>query len=591
MSFEKPRPGTLLAGRYDLPQRPDDPGVDLKELMAILARRRRCLLVMSLAVVLPVLYYLLSATPIYTASAQILVEPRAQRTIDNQAGADSYPPDGGMAFVESQLRIVESEGVLRRVVAAEELTSDPEFVTPTKSSLPEPISRLLLALGLLSSEMETHELRALRHLKRVVSTKHSGKALVIEVLASSHDRQKSASIANAVAEAYLAEQVNARAEGAGRAAASLRARLADLRETVRQAEEDVQNYKFQHNTVGVPSDFLPLATSEALVGLRELERNLEVNRAIYQSSLMRARQIAEEGALDWTVGRIISRAVPPISRSWPPSGLLLGVALAAGLGLGTGLAVMRDYFDGRINTQRQLTGSCPYPIIAVIPPITAAASVSRLLTDLTHGASRQTKSEGGFLKLRDALSATEDGRTSTTLLITSSGAGDGKSTIAVNLALASMRDGERVLLIDADFRNCTISRQLAGQASQAGQQRPGLGDILKGLSTFDASITFLAEAKLAVLAAGSTEGVRARVDRAWLVEKIFSKCREFDLVIVDCGDATTDRFVRSLAAVVETIIIVVRAGRTRLEDLEPTVTALRDVSARIQGIVFNEARG
>jgi Mrp family chromosome partitioning ATPase len=255
---------------------------------------------------------------------------------------------------------------------------------------------------------------------------------------------------------------------------------------------------------------------------------------------------------------------------------------------------MRDYFEGRICTRRQLAGICSHPIIAVIPPITAAASVSRLLTDLTHGTSRQTKSEGAFLKLRDALRATEDGRTSTTLLITSSGAGEGKSTVAVNLALASMRDGERVLLIDADFRNRTISRQLAAQAmfqTQAGQERPGLGDILKGLSTFEASTTFLPKAKLAVLAAGSTEGVKTRVDRAWLAEKVFSKCRQFDLVIVDCGDAPTDRFVRGLAAVVETIIIVVRAGRTRLEDLELAATALRDASARIQGIVLNEARG
>ncbi len=137
-----------------------------------------------------------------------------------------------------------------------------------------------------------------------------------------------------MAAAYLADQSDTRAAAARRASASLTARLADLREGVRQAEESVERYKFQHNTVATPGQLVSLATNEALVGLRDLERNVEASRAVYQSFLVRARQTGEEATLDRTNARVISRAMPPLSRSWPPRGLLLALSLIAGLGLG-----------------------------------------------------------------------------------------------------------------------------------------------------------------------------------------------------------------------------------------------------------------
>src|SRR5258708_33108526 len=188
--------------------------------------------------------------------------------MDNDGNADAFPPDGGMALVESQLRILESEGILRRVVASEGLTSDPEFVG--RATWPPFVRWIASALDLASSVAETDELLALRRLKEMVSTKRPEKAFVIDVFVSSHERQKSARLANAFAEAYLADQSHSRAEVARRAAAWLTAHLADLREEVRQAEQSVERYKFEHNTIMAPGALVPLTTNEALVGLREL---------------------------------------------------------------------------------------------------------------------------------------------------------------------------------------------------------------------------------------------------------------------------------------------------------------------------------
>ena len=78
--------------------------------------------------------------------------------------------------------------------------------------------------------------------------------------------------------------------------------------------------------------------NEALVTLRELERDAASNAAIYEAFLARARQVTEREQIDATNVRVISEAVPPPARSWPPRTLLLAILGAVG-GLGLGLMI------------------------------------------------------------------------------------------------------------------------------------------------------------------------------------------------------------------------------------------------------------
>lgn len=586
-----------LAPRVDGPQRAGDPGIDLKELLVVVRRRRTLVLGVSGAVMLLTLLYLLAVKPTYTGASEILVDPSGQRITENGLISQGAPPDGGAAFAESQLRIVRSESVLDRVVATEHLASDPEFAGERKLPIPAAVRDVAVSLGLIGGGRESNELRALRRLADAVTSKHSGKALVVDVLATSHDPQKSARLANAVAEAYLAKDSDARAEAATQAANALTAHLAELREQVRQADEKVQRYKFQHNTIAAPNQLVPLSTNEALVELRELERNAEVDRTTYQSFLTRARQTAAQAALDRTNARIISRAVAPIRPSWPPGAALLGLAVVLGIGLGTGTALARDYFDSRIYTQRQLEALCHHRVLATIPDLKLEASMPRIVGKMFRAAAESAIADTQFLRLRDSLRSAEPGRPRKILLITSSGKAQGNSTIAAKLALASMGDGERVLLVDAD-RSRAISNHLpakpnllkrgsSGTEGTGETGRTGLNDILKGVATFEASVLFVVPERLAVLPAGSAKASRSRVDSIELMERIFSKALQFDLTIIDCGDAPSNRFVRSLATVAHQIVLVVKAGATRPADIELANATLVDAPSGIYGIILN----
>jgi uncharacterized protein involved in exopolysaccharide biosynthesis len=95
-------------------------------------------------------------------------------------------------------------------------------------------------------------------------------------------------------------------------------------------------------------------TSLAFVKLRELEREADANRAVYESFLGRARETGEQERLDSVNVRILSKAEPPLDRSWPPSRIVLALgALVAGLLGGIGIAYVAELAGQRSDQGRQ----------------------------------------------------------------------------------------------------------------------------------------------------------------------------------------------------------------------------------------------
>ena len=112
------------------------------------------------------------------------------------------------------------------------------------------------------------------------------------------------------------------------------------------------------------------ATNEALVRLRELQREADSSRAVYEAFLMRARETGEQQRIDTTNVRVISKAEPPQYRASPPRNLiLLMIALVIGIGAGIGLAFFRERTDDRITSPLGLASMTGWPTLAVLPDI------------------------------------------------------------------------------------------------------------------------------------------------------------------------------------------------------------------------------
>jgi succinoglycan biosynthesis transport protein ExoP len=432
-------------------------------------RRRRWILVGLAAGLTLNLIAELTLTPHYRAVSQILIGPVDLRGVDKSVMPPAQTADANVIEVESETRVLTSDKVLHRVVEAERLASDPEFNSHDSSAFGTIVSRIKAYLGLQPKPAQPGDAAfgALRQLQRDVTAKRTERTYVVDLTVETSNGNKSARLANAIIQAYFAEQSAAHTEAARRVTESLTSRLTELRERVRHAEEEVERYKaeqgivgasgrlvdeqqltelnnqltaaqartaetraryeqvqrlqgrgadrgstneaVQSNTVGLLREQYAavaqreanlaaqlgpqhpyvtearaqvrnaqrlvseevarvadathseyeralaneealtnnldalkqraMATGLAFVKLRELEREVEASRAVYESFLVRARETREQERLDTVNVRVLSDAQAPLDRSWPPRRLLLLMAaLGAGLLGGLGLA-------------------------------------------------------------------------------------------------------------------------------------------------------------------------------------------------------------------------------------------------------------
>ena len=228
---------------------PQQTTVELSDLKGILLHRSMLILGTAVSLVLAALLYGLVTPPLFSSTAQIIIDPRDRQVVSNDVNPSSLSPDGGIAQVESQVSVVQSTGVLLRAIEATDLTNDREFNDPGA------IGRLIgIFTGGTSepgtaSALEKKTVKTLDSLRRRLAVKRADKVLVIDVTVTAKSADKAALLANAIADAYLADQADARSHAASQASDDLAARLAEQRRQVEKAENAVELYKLENNMV------------------------------------------------------------------------------------------------------------------------------------------------------------------------------------------------------------------------------------------------------------------------------------------------------------------------------------------------------
>jgi succinoglycan biosynthesis transport protein ExoP len=275
---------------------------------------------------------------------------------------------------------------------------------------------------------------------------------------------------------------------------------------------------------------------------------------------------------------------PKVSRN-----TVLGAVL--GLLLGLGIAFLLERLDRRIREPRDLEAIYGLPLLGVVPESSA------LSRSLRGGASGQAVLPPGeaeaFHLIRAHLRYFNVDRDLRTLLIASAAPGDGKTTIARNLAAAAARMGSRVLLVECDLRRPTIAQQLNIPSG------PGLSDVLIGAIS-------MGEATQSIdLDASSVDGSQGRTFDALVsgavlppnpgelieshaMEDLLQQARSrYDLVLIDTPPLTAVSDAFPLLRKVDGVIIVGRVGRNRRDIAERLHETLAGVGASLLGVVAN----
>jgi succinoglycan biosynthesis transport protein ExoP len=343
-------------------------------------------------------------------------------------------------------------------------------------------------------------------------------------------------------------------------------------------------------------------TNQAQIVLRDLESTSQTSRALYDSFLQRYMEASQQQSFPITEARVITQAVPPLRKSSPNLPLVLAVAVVLGTFAGFGGGILRELSDQVFRSATQIHDALQTNCIAVVPKLKprSTRSLPSKPNGLTtpHVIARDDAvlwhiSDVPFSQFAESIRAikvaidlTAPRRKAKVIGITSSLPNEGKSTISASLAQLISKSRLRVLLVDGDFRNPTLSRKMSPKAGA------GLIEVAASGASLQSVAWFEPESKLWFLPTVMKTPISNTSDLLGSNEIaiLFDKLRQhFDYVIIDLPPLAPVVDVRSTAHLVDAYVFVVEWGHTRVDLTKHVLQTAPEIYGNMLGVVLNKA--
>ena len=679
--------------------------IDLRQYLNFVWRNWMFIVSVTAFLFLMGVIYLVGATPLYTATTQVLLQAE-KSPAPTDSGSTDYYRTIDYSFIENQLAILRSDSLLRRVVIKERLALPPPSAKEAQSAdVPKEEA---------TSAQDQSILNGINSLRGALAVSRSGKGQVLNISITWDDPTRAAQLANAVADAYVVDQLDARFEAAKRASGWLSDRLVELRQQLRDSEEAITKFRNEHGltrsgpTVALNDqqlselnsklitartdaaekkarvnfladlaagkqtlDSLPdsfqsassvmgtlrgkladasqreadllarynsrhpavvnveaekrdiersIATetqrmaqtvkseyalakarldsleqsmrqatgqgeldNDDVVRLRELERTAAVNKTLFEEFLQKAKVTDEQSTFRARDVRVIMPAQSG-GQSFPNTRKVLLMALLAGLGLGVTGAFAKEMLRAGFTTPREVEEALGIPVLASVRQMKKSQlvkdgkSVPLLFYQMHYPLSPFSEA---MRTLRSGIHMSDVDQPPKIIQVTSARPSEGKTTIAVSLAISAAFAGLKVALVDADLRHPATSQFFKLE------QEKGLVDVLMGATTVDNVLRFHKDLKLMVIPAGSKSLNPPDVLGSGRMKELISRLREtFDYVVLDTPPVGPVVDPVIVANLVDKTIFVVQWASTPRELVETSIQQV-SIYKRVAGIVFN----
>lgn len=323
--------------------------------------------------------------------------------------------------------------------------------------------------------------------------------------------------------------------------------------------------------------------NSAQVRLRELERDANSDRTLYQTFLSRFKETSVQEGLPAAEARVLAPAERTTSPSEPRSVLILALALVFGSFAGLGAAFVAEFADESMGTRDDVEGGLNLPLIARIPLV---RDIDRDVSHLAIDQPLSTFAEA-IRNLRIALSLGGDSP-ARVVAVASALPGEGKTTTAVNLAQYAAASGLRTIILDADLRNPSLTRTVAPDV------RLGLGHVLlQDVAAADVTIVD-PRTGLAIIPHVAdprildTAGLLSSRRMASLVAELR---QAFDLIILDVSPLLPVIDARLLFEHVDKMILIVEWKKTPRPMVQEALRHVRPWHGKIVGVALNKVDG
>ncbi|WP_426611595.1 GumC family protein [Bradyrhizobium sp. McL0616] len=357
--------------------------------------------------------------------------------------------------------------------------------------------------------------------------------------------------------------------------------------------------------------------SQAAVRLRELEREVDASRDVYQSFFKRSRETEEQETLNTSAARVIGEATVPQRRSFPPAMSLFAMIgfIFGGLAAACWFVAAEHLFIGAAAPEPNRRERTPAPEVSRTQPLAAApapplalvekpliarlqeADVIRTLGAILATGGGDDLTRVGWPTLRPGfplttlLNALRDMRSAVARraggkampVIALVGAGDtvGRSVTALNFALAAARDGSRLLMIDADHQAHTLSNKVIRPGKNAPSR---LGWLSIGNN---AALEIKTVNGISVLPATESDAGKATD----AIRKAIAQARSaggYDLVILDGPAMPFSAAGRKLLDSADALVAVLPTSLDINDSMEDILTALGGTERKLVGVVLDE---
>ncbi|MEM1427891.1 MAG: polysaccharide biosynthesis tyrosine autokinase [Pseudomonadota bacterium] len=327
--------------------------------------------------------------------------------------------------------------------------------------------------------------------------------------------------------------------------------------------------------------------SYASVRLDQLERNAEATRAVYEEFLSRFKETSARGDFQLAEARLVGIAETPTSPAAPRKTLALAATGVFGVALGVAMVFLRSVLMAPVRTSRDLRRITGRPVLALVPHISSLFGKYRWLRRELAKRSGVSPFLESIRTLETHLLGTSPIRQPRVLMVTSSLAQEGKSTLCYALAKVMSDHGRRVVVLDADLRRPDSVNALQLSRTE--------GCLVEALSEEDITPRQLIKHS-DLLDADVVAPVKATQNAVKLISKpafsgiVTYLMTRYDIVLLNAPPAASLSDTLILSKFADATLLVVKSSAVPEKLVDATVTRLEDAGAHLEGAVFTQVR-